>query len=129
MKILLVDDEPFIREVVKKILEPKGYKITACQSVDEGIAALKAGDFSLVITDMIMPDKTGPQFMEHIRKNKIPVPILAVTAGVENAVDDYMRYADLFADEVMAKPFVHDKLIATVERLISESRKKAIAGK
>ena len=128
MKILLVDDDAFIRELIRSILEPEGYDITDRAHVDAGIAALEAGSFDLVITDMVMPQKTGADFMQHIRQKKIPVPILAITGGVENAVDDYVKYADLFADAVLAKPFSHDEFVQTVARLAGEGKKKA-AGK
>lgn len=127
MKILLVDDDGFMRELIRSVLEPEGFEVTACGDVDQGISALGKEDFDLIISDMVMPGKTGPDFMEHIKRSKINVPVLAITAGVENAVDEYVNYADLFADETMAKPFVHKELVATVRRMIEEGRKKSAA--
>ncbi len=119
MKILVVDDNKFIQELTKSMLEPEGYEAVLCSDAEEAIAALEQGGYSLVITDMVMPGKSGAELMEHIKRKKIPVPILAITGGVENAADDYVGYADLFSDHTLAKPVKRDEFLATVKRLIA----------
>ena len=125
MKILVVDDDGFIRELINSMLEPAGYAVTMCPGVDAAIAALDKDSYNLIITDLVMPQKTGMDFITHLRRNKVRIPVLAVTGGIENAVDDYINIGELYADITLAKPVSRDRLLASVERLIEEGRQKA----
>jgi DNA-binding response OmpR family regulator len=126
MKILLVDDDGFIREMVKTMLEPEGYELAMCGSVDEAIATVESQPFDIIITDLLMPQKTGMDFIQHLKRNKNATPVLAITGGLENAVDDYVNIGDLYADATLAKPIGKDMLIETITRLVQNHvRKKA----
>ena len=127
MKILVVDDDGFVRELMAAMLEPVGYNVTMCPGVDAAIAVLDEYAFDLIITDLVMPQKTGMDFITYLRRNKITVPVLAVTAGIENATDDYVNIGELYADMALAKPVSRDTLLVSVERLIEEGRKRAEA--
>jgi DNA-binding response OmpR family regulator len=117
MDILVVDDNAFIVEMIKNILDAGDYNIHACNNVDEALSEVDAHDFDLVITDIVMPVKSGVDFIREMKRRGVPTPILAITGGVENAVEDYVHYADLYADETLPKPFKHRELIAAVDRL------------
>ncbi len=118
MRILLVDDDGFIREMVKTMLEPEGYELVMCGNVDEAIAAVERKPFDIIVTDLLMPQKTGMDFIKHLKRHKIAVPVLAITGGLENAIDDYVNIGDLYADATLAKPVGKDKLIETITRLV-----------
>lgn len=117
MDILVVDDNAFIVEMIRNILESGDYNIHACNNVDEALQEVDGRDFDLVITDIVMPIKSGVDFIREMKRRGVPTPILAITGGVENAVEDYVHYADLYADETLSKPFKHREFIAAVERL------------
>lgn len=117
MDILIVDDNAFIVEMIKNILDAGDYNIHACNNVDDALAEVDAREFDLVITDIIMPVKSGVELIREMKRRGVPTPILAITGGVENAIEDYVNYADLYADETMSKPFRHREFIAVVERL------------
>ena len=67
-----------------------------------------------------MPEKTGIDFMEHLKKENVGIPILAITGGVENAIDDYVNFASLIADKAVAKPLVKDNLIEMIKELTEQ---------
>lgn len=122
MKVLIVEDEPFCHELIKRTLESAGMQTHSSHNVEEGINALKEQDFDLVITDIIMPGRHGTELIQHIKDCDYPLPVLAVTAGYENATEDYVNQAEMFADKAISKPFVKSELVKIVEDLVSASR-------
>lgn len=119
MKILVVDDNRFILELINSILDGDDYEIDAHACVDDALMAIDRDPegYDLIITDIVMPIKNGVDFIKSLKEKKINTPILAITGGVENAVQDYVQYADLFADETLSKPFNKDMFLETVDRL------------
>lgn len=117
MKILLVDDNAFILEVIQRMLDGENHEITPKFNVDEAVTALNEASFDLVITDIVMPEKDGVKLVQYVKAKKPQIPVIAITGGVENAVEDYAHYANMFADEVLTKPLQKDRLIETITRL------------
>ena len=117
MKILLVDDDAFVRTLLLDYLQSEGYDVVSENNVDDALETLEEGGFGLLITDIVMPHKDGGQLMKHIRQSGIDLPMIAITGGVENAQEDYVNYADLFADKTLIKPIKKDELLATVKAL------------
>lgn len=118
MKILLVEDDNYVRMVLKRHLEDGGHMVDDKACVDEAMEALDNNEkYNLLITDILMPHKDGGYLMKYIISKKIKLPILAITGGFENAIDDYLHYADFFADETMMKPIAKNDLLDTVDRL------------
>jgi len=117
MKILLVDDDEFVRTLLLKHLTGAGFEVVPENNVDDAFAAVKGGGFDLLITDMVMPQKDGAELMKTVRQSGFDIPILAITGGVENAQEDYANYADIFADRTLVKPIAKDLLIATVKEM------------
>lgn len=118
MNLLVVDDNAFILEVIQKMLEDQGHEIAAFNNVDDAVAHLEAGGAcDLVITDIIMPEKDGTKLAQYVKTQTPEIPVLAITGGVENAVEDYAVLAEMFADEVLTKPLKKDTFIETINRL------------
>lgn len=118
MKILLVDDDRYLIEVVNFMLQGQGYDVHSCVHVDDAIKMLGDETYDLIITDIVMPDKTGIDFMKYIKAEKgIKTPVIAMTAGLENAVDDYVNHASLYADHAMAKPVKKAEFLAVIKKL------------
>ena len=120
MKILLVDDDAFIRELIQNQLSETGWDITALSTAEEAARLLAASHFDLLITDIVLSGIDGGKLMQHARTHNPDLPIIAITGGVENAQDDYAHYADMFADETLVKPIAKDKLIAAIGKYVSE---------
>ncbi len=117
IKVLLVDDDEFIHAVVKTMLPGDEFDIHDCFSVDSALEVLEEQKFDLIITDIVMPVKTGVDFMKQLRRDNEQTPILAITAGVENALDDYVALAKFHANETLPKPLMRDELLTIVYRL------------
>ena len=117
MKILVVDDNQFILEVIQQMLEGQGYELFPKNNVDDAIAHLEGDPCNLVITDIVMPEKDGTKLAQYVKAKTPEIPVLAITGGVENAVQDYAHYAEMFADKVLIKPLKKEELIDVINEL------------
>ena len=134
-KILIIDDEKQIRRVIGLQLEKSGHEVRTCANGQEGIEAIEAGRFDLVISDLQMPKVTGIEFLEYIREAKISIPIIVMTAfgSVETAVEAMK----LGAVDYISKPLQLAELVLKAERILSrrglveenKRLKKELAGK
>jgi len=114
-KILVVDDEPKIVEVVKSYLENRGFAVVAAYSGQEALAKFETENPSLVILDLMLPDITGEEICQALRK-KSRVPIIMLTAKVEE--EDILRGLNIGADDYVTKPFSPRQLVARVEAVL-----------
>lgn len=114
IKILVVDDESEIREVVKVLLESEGYEIVEAASGKEAIATLD-DSISLIILDVLMPGISGYEVCSKIRK-KSTVPILFLTAKTKDS--DLETGFLSGGDDYLAKPFSFTELVARVKGLL-----------
>lgn len=115
MKILLIEDDKKLAHLIAEALKRYGYNITVCHSARE---ALKNGlEFShdLIILDLLFPDERGEEFVIELRKNKINIPILVLSALSE--VGNKINLLKLGADDYMTKPFSSRELLARIEAL------------
>lgn len=120
MKILVVDDDNFVRTMLTKQLTAEGYEVRAESNVDDALAALESEKFNLLVTDILMPGKDGGYLMRQVKARGVKIPILAVTGGLENAIEDYADYADFFADATLMKPVSKSDLVSTVKKLLKK---------
>ncbi|MEW5814711.1 MAG: response regulator transcription factor, partial [Spirochaetota bacterium] len=110
-KILLVDDEVKLLEVVKAYLVRAGYAVTTAQSGKEALKKFELENFSLIILDLMLPDISGEEVCKYIRK-KSRVPVIMLTAkSDESAVLEGFQVG---ADDYVTKPFSPKELLARV---------------
>ena len=122
VKILIVDDEPRIRELIRQHLEHAGYE---CEDAADGSAALVAlskGGVDLVILDIMMPFVDGMSTLREMRARKMEVPVIMLTARGE----EYDRVAGLEsgADDYVVKPFSPRELVARVKAVLARTLPK-----
>ena len=118
MKILIVDDNAFIVDVILKMLAGRGYDFHTRKTTEDAIAYFDQGKVcDLLITDIILPGEDGTKLAQHVKGLYPDLPVLAITGGVENAKQDYAHYAEMFADKVLQKPLRKDELITVIEGL------------
>lgn len=117
MKVLIVDDDQLCHEVVRSILDSAGIKTQSCYNVDSALDVLSANSFDLIVTDVIMPGRHGTELIQQLRSEGNQTPIIAMTAGHENAVDDYVFNAGMFADVSLPKPLHRQEFLELVESL------------
>ncbi|MCW8875067.1 MAG: response regulator, partial [Gammaproteobacteria bacterium] len=102
-QVLLIDDELIALTNLTTVLEREGYRVTACKTGEEGVAALQSTAFDLVLTDLRMPGIDGIDVLRHIRETMPEVPVIMITghATLDSAVDAMKAGAYHY----IAKPF------------------------
>ncbi len=117
-RILVVEDEPSIAELIAINLTHAGYEVEKVMQTDLALAAMKERLPSLVILDWMLPGKSGVQFAKELRSNDRTrgLPILMLTAKSEEA--DKIMGLDSGADDYVTKPFSPKELIARVRALL-----------
>jgi len=117
-RVLLVDDDPEIIEAIRYALESRGYKIFIARDGNQGLALAESEDPDLVILDMMMPKRSGFLVLEKLRRSRpVPVRVIMITA---NEGSRHKAYAEMLGvDDYIRKPFGMDKLVESVERLLS----------
>jgi DNA-binding NtrC family response regulator len=119
-KILVIDDEAEIRESLETLLGVEGYRVDTAVDGSRGLTALEAKAYDLVLLDLMLPDRSGLEVLEELRKRDSETPVVVLTAygTVENAVAAIKRGASDF----FTKPWNNDKLLIEIENTIATRR-------
>lgn len=123
MKILVVDDEKLIRDVVKEYLQLDGFTVEEASNGDEAVELSMQNEYNLIIMDIMMPKKDGYQAVREIKKVK-DVPILMLSARGEEF--DKLIGFDLGIDDYVTKPFSPKELVARVKAIIKRNEKSGV---
>ncbi len=118
MKILVVEDEKKISDIVKAYLQKEGYAVTVASTGSEAIDFLKEG-FDLIILDLMLPDIPGEEICEMIRKDS-DIPIIMLTAKSDE--EDRIKGLGIGADDYVVKPFSPRELVARVKALLRRTK-------
>ncbi len=116
MRILIIEDERDLNNVISKHLRKKGYSTDSAFDGEEGLEFLEFGNYDLIILDVMMPRLDGYQFIEKIREDKNFTPVLMLTA--KSLVENKVKALDLGADDYLVKPFDFEELLARVRAMI-----------
>lgn len=118
-QLLLVDDEPGLREAVKDYLQESGFTVQVASNAQEGWELLQQTTPDLVISDIMMPQVDGYQFLKQMRDDPrfqtLPVVFLTAKGMTTDRIQGYQAGVDAY----LPKPFDPDELIAIVENLIA----------
>ena len=114
-KLLIVEDEADIRELISFNLEMSGYEVEKARDGEEGLALAKSGVFDLIILDLMLPGMDGLKVCSQLRKDPstATVPVIMLTARSED--DDIVSGLEIGADDYITKPFSPRILIARVQ--------------
>ena len=114
-RILVVDDEPTITELIDILLSGEGFDISTASNGGAGLDMTESFNPDLIITDITMPDMEGIEFISCLRKRSISTPIIAMSG---NAVGmNFLKATKFFgATETILKPFNTRELISAVNR-------------
>lgn len=119
VRILTIDDEPDVRELLARALGLVGYEVVGAQDGDEGLRELVKGPFDLVITDLYMPNRDGVEMIEAVRKRFPTTPIIAMT-GKGSEMLTVVKH--LGATALLAKPFTMAQLAKVVREVLTGSK-------
>ncbi len=114
--ILLVDDEPEFRKAMQRMFEKSGYDVTVAGDGEEALQHLSNLGFDLIISDLRMPNLNGLELMEEIKRKKISVPVIFITAYGE--VESYMDLMNLGAFEYLHKPIKGQEILTVAKKAI-----------
>ena len=116
LRILVVDDEPAVRDAVSMALRRAGHDPVAVRNGRDGLAALENGGFDAVVTDIFMPQRDGVELIRALRGAARPVPVLAMSGGSAYGADAVLPMARMLgAQATLRKPFLPSELVAAVE--------------
>lgn len=116
MRILLVDDEPALRQSVARSLRFEGYTVTTASDGREAIDAVESARPDALVLDVMMPRLDGLAVCRWLRASGDRTPVLMLTA--RDAVQDTVAGLDAGADDYLAKPFAYDELLARLRALL-----------
>ena len=126
MKVLIVDDEPVVREVLRTVLSRAGYDTSEAATAGEGLALFADPAVDLVLLDLMLPDRPGLSLLAEMRQKRPDVPVVVVTAysSVESAITAMKEGAFHY----VPKPFRNEEVVHLVaqalekKRLVAENR-------
>ena len=120
IRILVIDDEPAVRDMMRQTLERAGYEVDDAGDGRQGMVQLRQQPVDLVITDILMPEQEGIETIRMLRKEFPQVKILAISGGGKKGQLDVLPVAQAFgAHSTLAKPFERKDLLDAVSALVS----------
>ena len=126
-RILIADDEPAIRKVVREAFEREGHDVDSVIDGREALDRFEGGDYDLLITDLAMPNVGGLELVQEIRRRHAAIPIVVLT--VKNEEREKVRLLDTGADDFVTKPFSVAELLARARALMRRRDAAAHPGK
>ena len=117
--ILIIDDEPQIRSMLKLMLERDGYEVAEAPDGIEGIRVFRQNPAELIITDLIMPNKDGIGLIIDLKKEFPNVKIIAMSGGGLNKPEGYLKGAKkLGAACTLTKPIDRDEMLRAIKEAL-----------
>jgi YesN/AraC family two-component response regulator len=118
-RILIIDDEPQIRSMLKLMLERDGYEVVEAPDGVEGINVYRQNPADLIITDLIMPNKDGIGMIIELKKEFPDVKIIAMSGGGLNKPEGYLKGAQkLGAARTLTKPIDREEMLTAVKDIL-----------
>jgi signal transduction histidine kinase len=117
LRILVVDDEPLVREVIISFLSEDRHEIVTAENGREGLERFREGEFDVVLTDRAMPEMNGIEFAREVRKMKPHQPVVLLTGFGDMMSGSERRPPDI--DIVVSKPFTLNSLRHAIEKSVS----------
>ena len=115
-RILIIDDDQLLREVVGEYLRKNGFEVDTPDSAVAGLKTFDSGNYGLAIVDLVMPDMGGIEFMETVLERDANVKIIIMT-GYPTVDSAYKAMVDGVAEYII-KPFRMKELLEAVKRLL-----------
>ncbi|MEY4451644.1 MAG: hypothetical protein RLZZ380_765 [Actinomycetota bacterium] len=124
IKILVVDDEPNIRDLLASGLRFAGFSVLAVGNGNDAVVAAEKGNPDLILLDVMLPDMSGFSVTKKLRSMNILAPVLFLTARDE--VEDKITGLTVGGDDYMTKPFSLDEIIARINAILRRTKQSAV---
>ena len=119
MRILVVEDEKKINDVIVKTLKKEKYGVDSCFDGEEALDYIFSVEYDIILLDIMLPKKNGFEVMESMRKKGIKTPVLFLTA--RDQIEDRVKGLDLGADDYLVKPFAFEELLARIRVVLRKN--------
>nr|WP_318840775.1 response regulator [Reichenbachiella ulvae] len=119
IKILLVEDDPNLGQILNEYLQLKGYETVLCQDGEAGFAAFQQGGFDFCILDVMMPKKDGFSLARDIRAMDKQTPMIFLTA--KSMKEDTIEGLKIGADDYLTKPFSMEELLLRIQAILKRT--------
>lgn len=116
MRLLVVEDEKKLNDLITKKLEKEYYGVDSCFDGEEAVSYVEGTEYDAIILDIMLPKLDGFEVIKRIRAKKNKVPILLLTA--RDNIDDKVKGLDYGADDYLVKPFIFEELMARIRVLL-----------
>jgi CheY-like chemotaxis protein len=121
LRILIIEDDEEIRDLLERLLTREGYAVSAAANGKQGVVAFRADPFDMVITDIIMPEKDGIEAIMDLKRERPDLKLIAISGGGRADPENYLHSAQLLgANRTLRKPFTNDAILAAVKELFNQ---------
>ena len=121
MKILIIEDEPSLRELIQRSLEKERYVVEAAADFQSGLRKIEDYDYDCVLLDIMLPDGNGLNLLEQLKKMHKRENVIIISA--KDSLDDKVLGLELGADDYLPKPFHLAELNARIKSVIRRQRR------
>lgn len=116
MRILLIEDDPSLSELILRILQSASYQVTHCETAEEAVDRPLRENFDVILLDLMLPRQSGLELLRHWREKEVHQPVL-VLSGIHQ-INKKVEALDAGADDYMIKPFAMPELLARIRALL-----------
>ena len=120
MRILIIDDEEVLRDVLQAVLQREGFDIALAATAEEGLAMVETDEIDLVVLDIMLPGMDGHEALRHIKEMNPALPVIIVTAY--SSIDGAILAMKNGAFHYIPKPFKNEEVILTVNKALEQRR-------
>lgn len=121
-RILVIDDDDFVREMLTHVLKKAGHTVVAAPDGEVGTRMFREEPADLIVTDIVMPEKDGWESIMEFRKEAPKVKIIAISGGAKVGPFSYLMTAKrLGADRILRKPVKKEELLENVNELLEST--------
>jgi CheY-like chemotaxis protein len=130
MKILIIDDVDYIRKSIQKVLSDNNFTCQTCINGRDAVNKLGDEEFDLIITDIMMPDMDGFEFLDYIRSQDghlSTMPVIAMSGGSKTIDSETaLKIIEEKTNAILKKPFGKNDLLKTIEQVIGSDKYHAL---
>src|SRR5712691_11050547 len=118
-RILLIDDDALVRDILRQMLERAGYDVVEAASGRDGLQQYQSTAIDLIITDILMPDQDGLETIQELRRLAPEAKIIAISGGGQSGLLDLLPIAEkLGAQCTLRKPLRRQELLEAIRQLV-----------
>ena len=118
LKVLVVEDDPNIRRILRDLLRMEGHNVSAVADGESGLKYLQSEEFHLIVTDLGLPGISGWDLARAAKRYQVDIPILAVSSWQGKEAETRMK--EYGVDQVIWKPFRFDEIRAAIANLLEK---------